>query len=120
MALTQENVLDYLRFFCFFVRTGDDPFLIAEGLGQSEIPEGLTDQERAALAKVLRPTLYCGYLESSKDFYAMATMYYLNSVSICDFKIHVSGTIEMIGEVEDVIKNLSAKVNEPIRLLLPV
>ena len=120
IALTQENVLDYLRFFCFFVRTGDDPFLIAEGLSQSEIPEGLTDQERAALAKVLRPALYCGYLESEKDFHAMATMYYLNSVSICDFKVHVSGTIEMIGEVEDVIKNLSARVNEPIRLLLQV
>ena len=30
IKVTDENVLDYLRFFCFFVRGEEGPFLIAE------------------------------------------------------------------------------------------
>ncbi|MCB0585327.1 MAG: ankyrin repeat domain-containing protein, partial [Phaeodactylibacter sp.] len=114
ISLNPENVLDYLRFFCFFVRGEGGPFLIAEGLAQEEIPSSLTEVEREALEKVLRPACYNGYDEERGEFLAIATIYYSNSVFFADFAIRNTGMIEMIEDL-NAIENLSAGIARPLK-----
>jgi hypothetical protein len=113
IALTAANVLDYLRFFCFFVRGDEGPFIIAEGLNQTEIPAGLTDQERETLGKVLRPACYNGYIKAKQAFQVMAPVYYSNAVFFADFEIKKSGLVLMINDLP-VVEELSSKINQPI------
>jgi hypothetical protein len=41
VRITEQNVLEYLRFFCFFVRGEEGPFLIAESMDDPYIPTNL-------------------------------------------------------------------------------
>lgn len=113
ISLTSANLLDYLRFFCFFVRGDEGPFIIAEGLNQTEIPAGLNAEERNRLREVLRPASYNGYVRSTQTFYAMASVYYSNAIFLCDFEIKKSGFILMVNDLP-VVSDLSSKVNQPI------
>lgn len=113
ISLNSTNVLDYLRFFCFFVRADEGPFIIAEGLSQTEIPAGLTPEERSRLRQVLRPASYNGYVRSKQTFHAMASVYYSNAIFLCDFEIKKSGLVLMIDDLP-VVEELSSKINQPI------
>jgi ankyrin repeat protein len=113
ISLNSTNVLDYLRFFCFFVRADEGPFIIAEGLSQTEIPASLTPEERSRLRKVLRPASYNGYVRSKQTFQAMASVYYSNAIFLCDFEIKKSGLVLMIDDLP-VVEELSSKINQPI------
>ncbi|WP_421796431.1 ankyrin repeat domain-containing protein [Haliscomenobacter sp.] len=109
------NALDYLRFFCFFVRTGEGPFFIAEGPDLDEIPKSLTMEEKENLKKHLRPAVLTGLNEANGYLYAMASVFYSNAVFYADFKIHKSGWIEMIDD-NPIIIDLSSSIYEPISL----
>jgi hypothetical protein len=113
ISLNVDNVLDYLRFFCFFVRGEEGPFLIAESPEQAEIPSTLNETEQADLLKVLRPACLNGYDEVKTEFLAMATVYYSDAVFIADFAIKRTGMVEMISD-QTVLGDLSAKVSNPL------
>lgn len=113
IALNADNLLSYLRFFCFFVRGEEGPFLIAESPDQTEIPSTLTEAERAELLRVLRPAYLKGYDEEKVLFLAMASVYYSNAIFIADFSIQKTGMISMIND-QPTLGNLSAKVNQPL------
>jgi ankyrin repeat protein len=113
IALNADNALSYLRFFCFFVRGEEGPFLVAESHELAEIPSTLTEEERAELQKVLRPAFFNGYDEENAEFLVMAIVYYDNAIFMADFVIQKSGMIEMI-EDRPVMDSLSAKVSQPL------
>ena len=110
-SLTQDNALDYLRFFCFFVRGDEGPFLIFESVDQREIPADLTEEDRAKIAKFAHPSWHS--VSKDGDFYAAAMVYYSNAIFAARFKIMHSGIIEMLNDIP-VVANLSARVNRPI------
>ncbi len=110
--LNVENVLSYLRFFCFFVRS-DGPFLIAEHSDQGEIPSLLAENERKELDKILFPTFYNGYNEEKSKFLAFAAVYYSNEIFVADFAIQKTGMVDMIDD-QLVMKGLTAKIYEPL------
>lgn len=113
IRLDADNVLSYLRFFCFFVHGEDGPFLVAESLHQAEIPSALTEAERDELLKVLRPACFIGYDEEKAEFVATASIYYSNAIFIADFSIQHTGMIMMMND-QPVLADLSAKVSKPL------
>lgn len=111
--LTQDNVLDYLRFFCFFVRGDEGAFLIAEGIEQKEIPKSLSKKEGMDLKKILRPAIYQGYDQRRKEFLAQAKVYYSNHIFGARFIIEQSGMIKMHDD-NPIMNDLSKKIERPI------
>jgi ankyrin repeat protein len=112
IKLNRDNVLDYLRYFCFFVRGEEGPFLIAEGVEQKEIPQ-FANETAENLRKVLRPAYFNGFNEKEDKFYAMASVYYGNAIFLADFEIAEAGMILMICDYP-VLADLSAKVSQPL------
>jgi ankyrin repeat protein len=56
IRLTADNVLDYVRFYCFFVRVGDGPFVVVESPDQPEFAGKLGARERATLERLAHPS----------------------------------------------------------------
>lgn len=113
LSLTEENVRDYLRFFCFFVRGEEGPFLIAESADQAEIPCKLTRDEIATVADVCHPT-WLNYVEAApEEFFCSAAVYYSNGIFGAEFKIFKTGMIELMDD-EQVAFNLSQRIDRPL------
>ena len=113
IVLNKENVLDYLRFFCFFVHGSGGPFIIAEGLNQHEIPPDLTTEELQEIEKVIRPADLVGFDEETNEFIVMTTVFYFEGIFYADFGITKEGYITMIDDLP-VISGLSKSVNAPL------
>ena len=113
ISLTSENVLDYLRFFCFFVRGKEGPFFIAEGMDIYDIPKELQDDEKEKVAKFLRPAQLTRINIREGFYFVVATVFYSDAIFYSDFKVYNSGMVEMLHDTP-VISNLSKKIYSPI------
>ena len=60
IQVTEDNVLDYLRFFCYFVRGEEGPFLIVESIDNPDLPKDLDTQTRAVVEGTVRAASYEG------------------------------------------------------------
>ena len=112
IKVTEDNVLDYLRFFCFFVRGEEGPFLISETMDTYGLPQNLDETTRKAIAGVLRPATYEG---KNDDGYFMcdAIVYYSNALFLSNFAIQPSGMIEML-EDDPLLTDLPTRVDMPV------
>lgn len=108
--LNERNVLDYLRFFCFFVRGEEGPFYIAESLDDPMIPKH-TDS-LSAIEGIIRPATFEG-LNAEGHFLCNAVVYYSNNLFIADFAVQRTGLVEMLSD-EPVAGDLPVKVDAPI------
>lgn len=113
LQINQDTVLDYFRFFCFFVRGDEGPFTILESLNQKEVPIELNDKGKDTLLKFAHPSWYNGWDETNKVFYVSASVYYSNAIFETEFEIKPTGMIEMLDDTP-VAEDLSASVNKPI------
>lgn len=112
IKITEENVLEYLRFFCFFVRGEEGPFLIAEASSDPYLPKDVDPQTRSVIEGTIRPASYEG--KNEQGFYlADAVVYYSNALFIANFAIQPGGMIEMLDD-EPIAADLPAKVEAPI------
>ena len=111
LRLTPETALEYLRFYCFFVRGEDGPFIILESGDQREVPGDLSEADRATLIRFAHPAWYNG--EGEECFYASALVYYSNALYGAEFKIYQNGMIEMLDDIP-LTADLTAKVDRPI------
>jgi hypothetical protein len=112
IKITEENVLDYLRFFCFFVRGEEGPFLIAESMDDPYLPQDIDPQTRTVIEGTIRPATYEG--QNEQGFYLCdAVVYYSNALFIANFAIQPGGMIEMLDD-EPIAADLPAKVDAPI------
>ncbi len=112
IKVSEENVLEYLRFFCFFVRGEEGPFLIAESLEDPYIPKDSDEQTKAVIGGTIRPASYEGKNEQG-FFLCDAVVYYSNALFIANFAVQPGGMIEMLDD-EPIAADLPVKVDAPI------
>lgn len=112
IKVTEENVLDYLRFFCFFVRGEEGPFLIAETMEDPYIPKTTDAKALAVIEGTVRPASYEGKNEQGY-FLCDAVVYYSNAMFIANFAVQPSGMIEMLSD-EPIAADLPVKVDAPV------
>ena len=112
IKVTEENVLDYLRFFCFFVRGEEGPFLIAEDIDDPDLPKEMDDQTRSVVEGTIRP---CSYEGVNEQGYMLCdgVVFYSNALFIANFAVQPSGMIEMLDD-EPIAVDLPSKVDVPI------
>lgn len=112
IKVTEENVLDYLRFFCFFVRGEEGPFLVAESMEDPYIPKDLDDKTRVAISNTIHPCTYKG-MDNEGNYLCDAVVFYSNALFEAQFSVQPSGMIEMLDD-EPVAPDLNARVDAPI------
>ena len=112
VRITEGNVLDYLRFFCFFVRGEEGPFLISESMDDPYMPKNMDAQTRAAIEGTIRPASYEG--KNEQGFYLCdGVVFYSNALFIANFAVQPGGMIEMLDD-DPIATNLSVRVEAPI------
>jgi len=112
IELSDDNVLDYLRFFCFFVRGEEGPFYVAETMDDPLLPQNLDEQTRALLEGAVRPALLEGHNEFG-HFLADAVLFYSNALFIANFAVDATGMCEMLND-EPIAGDLAVRVDAPI------
>lgn len=112
VKITDDNVLEYLRFFCFFVRGDEGPFLIAESMEDTYVPKQLDDKTRTVIEGVLRPASMEGKDENG-NWLCDGVVYYANAMFIANFSVQPSGMIEMLDD-EPIAADLPIKVDAPV------
>lgn len=112
IKVTEENVLEYLKFFCFFVRGEEGPFLIAEDMNNPDMPKNMDPQTRSVIEGTVRPATFEGKNEQG-FFLCDAVVFYSNALFIANFAIQPTGMIEMLDD-EPIAADLPIKVDAPI------
>lgn len=112
VQITEENVIDYLRFFCFFVRGEDGPFLIAESLDDPYIPKTDDSQTRTVIEGTVRAASYEGRNEQG-NFLCEGVVFYSNALFIAHFAVEPTGMIQMLDD-EPIASELPVRVDAPI------
>lgn len=112
IKITEDNVLEYLRFFCFFVRGEEGPFLIAESVDDPDIPKNMDPQTRTVMEGVLRGATYEGQNEKG-EFLCDGVVFYANALFLANFSVQPGGMIEMLND-EPVAGDLPIRVDAPV------
>jgi hypothetical protein len=97
IRISEDNVLDYLSFFCFFVRGPDGPFLIVEGMDNPYLPRNMDGATREVLSEVVQPARHSGTDERG-CFLCDATVFYSNGIFSAQFAVHPGGPVEMLDD----------------------
>ncbi len=94
IRLNDLCVLDYLKFFCFFVRGDEGPFFIPADAAAPLLPPAsvavLSDDAKARLS-VARLT----HVDEQGTYHCEATVYYGNALFSAEFSVAPTGMIEM-------------------------
>lgn len=111
IMLTESNVLEYLRFFTFFVRGDEGPFYILERpddplLGQMD------DTTRSVVNGTARSAKLMGRNDEG-HFLVEAVISYSNAIFIAQFAIQPTGMIEMTDD-EPIAADLPVRVMAPV------
>lgn len=112
VKINDDNVLEYLRFFCFFVRGEEGPFYISETMDDPNIPQDMDDTTRSVIEGTIRPASYEGKNEQGY-FLCDAVVFYSNALFIANFSIQPTGMIEMLDD-EPIAADLPVKINKPV------
>ena len=110
IQINEANVLDYLRFFCFFVRGEEGPFHICEDAADPIIPQhpAITPVVEATV----RPASYVGKTDKGY-FLCDAVVFYSNAIFIANFAVQPGGMIEMLDD-EPIAADLPVKIDAPL------
>lgn len=110
--INEKTVLDYLCFFCFFVRGEKGPFLIVDQLDNAFLPE--LGERRAEVESVFRRPRVWGKDEQG-HWLVSGLIYYDNAMFAADFRVQPSGMVEMDNDTP-LLVDLPARVNAPLEL----
>jgi len=111
IKVTEENVLDYLRFFCFFVRGEEGPFYVAESMDDPSMPE-MDDSTRSVIEGTVAPAEFLGVNDKGYSL-CKAVVFYSNALFIANFAVQPSGMIEMLDD-DPIAADLPVKINKPV------
>jgi hypothetical protein len=112
VKISEANVLEYLRFFCFFVRGEEGPFLIAEDMDNPDMPKTTDEKTRMVIEGTIRPASYEG--KNAQGFFLCdAVVFYSNALFMANFAIQPTGMIEMLND-EPIAADLPVRVDVPI------
>ncbi len=106
VVLNEENIIDYIRFFGFFVHGEEGPFYIFESIDDEGISQDLEKSEKEILKKFVRPAKFGG-VNSEGSFLVNAVLVYSGGIFQADFGISQSGKVTMFND-------------EPLKVDLPV
>lgn len=98
IKLNEDNVLDYLRFFCFFVHGDEGPFLILENINDPAIDHDRMDD---ATRKVVEGSIMPASFEGKDDkgqYIASALVLYGDALFSARFALTDDGMIEMTDD----------------------
>lgn len=112
IKVTEQNVLDYLRFFCFFVRGEEGPFYVAERMDDPNMPQTMDDTTRSVIEGTIQPAM----IEGTNDqghFLCEAIVFYSNALFRAKFAVQPGGMIEML-EDEPIVADLPVRVETPV------
>ena len=112
IKVTEENVLEYLRFFCFFVRGEEGPFYVAESMEDSNMPTDMDETTRSVIEGTIRPATFEGVNEQG-HYLCDAVVFYSNALFIANFAVQPTGMIEMLDD-EPIAADLPTKVDTPV------
>ena len=112
IKVTEENVLDYLRFFCFFVRGEEGPFYIAESMQDPNMPTEMDETTRSVIEGTVRPATFDGMNEQG-HFLCDAVVFYSNALFIANFAVQPTGMIEMLDD-DPIAADLPVRVEKPV------
>lgn len=112
IKVTEENVLEYLRFFCYFVRGEEGPFYIAEDMADPNMPQDMDDTTRSVIEGTIRGATYEGKNEQG-HMMCDAVVFYSNALFFANFAVQPSGMIEMLDD-EPIAADLPVKVDQPV------
>lgn len=112
IKVNENNVLDYLRFFCFFVRGEAGPFYVAESMEDPNMPTDMDDTTRSVIEGTIREASFEG-MNDQGHFLCDAVVFYSNALFIANFSVQPSGMIEMLDD-EPITADLPTKVDCPV------
>ncbi len=112
IKVTDENVLDYLRFFCYFVRGEEGPFYIAESMDDPNMPQEMDDTTRSVIEGTVRECSFEGKNEQG-HYLCDAVVFYSNALFIANFAVQPTGMIEMMDD-EPIAADLPVRVDQPV------
>ncbi|MGH1378612.1 MAG: hypothetical protein ACRBB3_07295 [Alphaproteobacteria bacterium] len=112
IKINEDNVLDYLRFFCFFVRGDEGPFYVSEDMSDANLPQDMDATTQSVIEGTIRPASYEG-MNDQGYFLCDAVVFYSNALFIANFSVQPSGMIEMLND-EPIAGDLTSKVDKPI------
>ena len=114
VKINGANVLEYLLFFCFFVRGEEGPFLICEDENNPYIPDSVASSDVSE--NIEPPQIFGRSLDG--HWQVSAIVFYSNALFGSDFSVQPTGMIEML-EDDPILQDLPGKVNAPIKLADP-
>jgi hypothetical protein len=103
IALDETNIIDYVRYFCFFVYGDEGPFQILYRRDDPHLPGGFwemgkgSDGSGARVADVFRPPRFYGRDEKG-SFRVGGIVFYGTAVFRADFLVAPTGMIEMVAD----------------------
>ncbi len=110
IQLNQHNAIDYLMFFCFFVRGEEGPFYIIENSKDPFLPENEEVENiiKSVVHKANAPTI-----NENNNFHTRVVIYYSNAIFEAQFAIQPSGMVEMLDD-EPIAADLPVTIEYPI------
>lgn len=112
IKVTDDNVLEYLRFFCFFVRGEEGPFYIAETMEDPNMPQQMDETTRSVIEGTVRGANYEGKNDQG-HYLCDAVVFYSNALFIANFAVQPTGMIEMLDD-EPIAADLPVRVEVPV------
>ena len=112
IKVNEGNVLDYLRFFCFFVRGEEGPFYVAETVDDPNMPQDMDDATRSTLTDIVAPAEFLG-VNDKGYLLCKAVVFYSNALFIANFAVQPSGMIEMLDD-DPIVPDLPTKIDKPV------
>lgn len=120
LDLNQDTVIDYLRFFTFFVRGEEGPFYIATTLDAPYAPDVLRaggpgdHAETQEIFANIHQSIRSFGRDQDGNWLVSVTVVYSNAVFISDFIIQPTGMIEMKDDTP-VMADLPSKIDAPLQ-----
>lgn len=112
IRINDANVLDYLRFFCFFVRGEEGPFYVAESMEDPNMPAHMDDTTRSVIEGTIRPASFEG-MNDQGHYLCDAVVFYSNALFIANFAVQPTGMIEMLDD-EPIAADLPVRIDAPV------
>ena len=98
ILVTEDNALEYLRFFCYFVHGDEGPFLIVEDINHPALDTSkMEEATRKTIESTILPAAFEGKGEDG-SFEASAMVLYGNAIFSTRFSLSGNGMIEMIDD----------------------
>jgi hypothetical protein len=94
LKLTPQNVVDYLKFYCFFVRYRSRPFILVEtvdDIGECDPP--LTDEQLSLIKSELHPISF--EVHEGPEYILGAVLRYNDMLFEAKFKVLENGQVRM-------------------------